>query len=268
MLLPTDSLRAVTKLDSEGEPVAALIHDPSLLEDPRLVEAAAAAARLSLENARLHAETRAQLAQVQESRARIVTAADEVRRRIERDIHDGAQQRLVALGLQLRNAERRLGRETDPEVGKLLADAVGELQLAVYELRELARGVHPAVLTDEGLAAALESLVSRTPFPIVLDVDEERLPEQVEATAYFVVCEALTNMAKHAHASKATICAHRRDGVVTVEIEDDGVGGAFAKDGSGLRGLADRVDALGGRLTIDSPPSGGTRIVAEMPCAS
>jgi signal transduction histidine kinase len=206
--------------------------------------------------------------QVRESRARIVAAADEERRRIERDIHDGAQQRLVALGLQLRNAQRRLGRESDPEVQQLLSDAVGELQLAVYELRELARGVHPAVLTEEGLAAALESLVARTPFPITLDVAEERLPEQVEATAYFVVCEALTNMAKHAHASKATICAHRQDGVVTVAIEDDGIGGAFAKDGSGLRGLSDRVEALGGRLAIDSPPSGGTRIVAEMPCAS
>jgi signal transduction histidine kinase len=267
--LPEDGpLRAVTRLENDGRPVAALVHDPSLREEPKLIDAVAAAARLSLENARLQAETRAQLVQVRESRARIVAAADEERRRIERDIHDGAQQRLVALGLQLRNAQRRLGRETDPEVEQLLSDAVGELQLAVYELRELARGVHPAVLTEEGLAAALESLVGRTPFPITLDVAEERLPEQVEATAYFVACEALTNMAKHAHASRATICAHRQDGVVKVEIEDDGIGGAFAKDGSGLRGLADRVEALGGRLTIESPPSGGTRIVAEMPCAS
>jgi signal transduction histidine kinase len=150
----------------------------------------------------------------------------------------------------------------------VLAGAVSELQLAVNELRELARGVHPAILTEEGLAPALESLASRTPFPISLDVVEERLPTPVEATAYFVVCEALTNLTKHAHASNATISARRRDGLLTVEVEDDGIGGAFAKDGSGLRGLADRVEALGGRLTIDSPPSGGTRILAEMPCAS
>jgi signal transduction histidine kinase len=267
-VLPTDGVRAVTRLDSDGEPVAILIHDPSLLDDPALVEAAAAAARLSLENARLHAETRAQLAQVQESRARIVTAADDERRRIERDIHDGAQQRLVALGLQLRSAQRRLDQDSDPEVARMLGAAAAELQVAVDELRELARGVHPAVLTEEGLAAALESLATRTPMAVKLDVLEDRMPEQVEATAYFVACEALTNIAKHAHASKAAVGAHRENGVVTVEIEDDGIGGAVAQDGSGLRGLADRVEALGGHLTIASPPNGGTRIVAEIPCAS
>jgi signal transduction histidine kinase len=263
-----DDHRGVTKLDHDGHRVAALVHDPTLLEEPKLINAVAAAARLALENARLQAETRAQLKEVRESRARIVAAADDERRRIERDIHDGAQQRLVALGLQLRNAQRRLGTEADPEVDGVLAGAVSELQLAVNELRELARGVHPAILTEEGLAPALESLASRTPFPISLDVVEERLPTPVEATAYFVVCEALTNLTKHAHASNATISARRRDGLLTVEVEDDGIGGAFAKDGSGLRGLADRVEALGGRLTIDSPPSGGTRILAEMPCAS
>jgi signal transduction histidine kinase len=267
--LPADAAqRAVTRLEHEGEPVAALIHDPSLLEEPNLVEAVGAAARLALENRRLQAETRAQLQQVQESRVRIVTAADEERRRIERNLHDGAQQRLVALALQLRSAQRQLGDRADPEVDRILAATVDQLQDAVEELRALARGVHPAILTEEGLAAALESLTSRTPLPVSLQVADERLPPQVEATAYFVASEALTNIIKHAHASKATISAHRRSGVFVIAVEDNGIGGAHPCSGSGLQGLADRVEALGGRLTIKSAPSDGTRIVGEIPCAS
>jgi signal transduction histidine kinase len=266
--LPEDGRRAVTLLAHENEPLAALVHDPSLLEEPELVQAAGAAARLALENARLQADMRAQLVQVQESRARIVAAGDEARRRIERDIHDGAQQRLVALALQLRTAERRLGGRTDPQVEALLASAVDELQVAVDELRELARGVHPAILTEDGLAAALESLALRTPFPVELDVLDERFPAQVEATAYFVACEALTNIAKHARATKAAVCISRRDSVLSVEVADDGIGGAGAVDGSGLSGLADRVEALGGRLRIESPAGGGTKVLAEIPCAS
>ena len=266
--LPADGRRAVTKLDNDGEPVAALIHDRSLLDDPTLIETAAAAARISLENARLQAETRAQLVQVQESRSRLVTAADEERRRIERDIHDGAQQRLVALGLQLRSAQRRLGTSTDPEVERLLEDTVAELKVAVDELRELARGVHPAILTEDGLGAALESLAARTPFPVELETFRDRLPERVEATAYFVASEALANIAKHAQASRASVTARRRNGIVEIVVEDNGIGGARVEQGSGLRGLADRVEALGGRLTIDSPSGGGTRIVGEIPCAS
>jgi signal transduction histidine kinase len=211
---------------------------------------------------------RAQLLEVQESRVRIVQAADEERRRIERDLHDGAQQRLVALALQLRSAQRELGVRADPEVDRLLADAVDELQVAVEELRELARGVHPAILTEDGLAAALESLTSRAPIPVALDVSEGRLPAQVEATAYFVACEALANVVKHAQASRATVSAHRRNGVLLVEVEDDGVGGAHAENGSGLRGLADRVEALGGRLVVESPAGGGTHVVGEIPCGS
>jgi signal transduction histidine kinase len=260
--------RAVTRIEHDGEPLAALVHDPSLLEEPELVRAAGAAARLTLENARLHAETRAQLVQVQESRQRIVTAADEERRRIERDLHDGAQQRLVALGLQLRTAQRELGGAADPELDRLLEATVGELRAAVEELRELARGVHPAVLTEEGLAAALESLAGRTPLPVSLEADEGRLPPQVEATAYFVACEALANVVKHAGATQARVSASRRNGVLVVAVEDDGVGGAGAAEGSGLRGLADRVEALGGRLRIESPAGGGTRIVGEIPCGS
>lgn len=261
--------RAVTRLAHDGKPVAVLLHDPSLLDEPELIEAAAAAARLALENARLSAELHAQLDKVNESRARIVAAADAERRRIERDIHDGAQQRLVALALELRSAQRRLVSTADPEVERLLASAVDELQVAVDELRELARGVHPAILTEEGLAAALESLVIRAPLPVTLETaPEQRLAAEVEATAYFVACEGLANVVKHAEASMATISARQERGLLVVEVADDGIGGAKLNGGSGLRGLADRVEALGGRLRIDSPLSGGTRIVAEIPCAS
>jgi signal transduction histidine kinase len=266
--LPTDGRRAVTKLENDGEPVAALIHDPSLLDDPTLIRSAAAAARLSLENARLHLEARARLAQVQESRVRLVTAADEERRRIERDIHDGAQQRLVALALQLRGAQRAMRSTADVEVERLLDATVDELQVAVNELRELARGVHPAILTEDGLGAALESLATRTPFPVELEAFDDRLPAPVEAAGYFVASEGLANVSKHAQASRAIVTARRRNGTVEIVVADDGVGGARAAQGSGLRGLADRVEALGGTLRIDSPAGRGTRIAAEIPCAS
>jgi signal transduction histidine kinase len=267
--LPVDGARAVTRLEHDGEPLAAIVHDPSLLEEPRLVSAAGAAARLALENAQLQADMRAQLTQVQESRVRIVTAADEERKRIERDLHDGAQQRLAALALQLRSAQRTLdSREADPSVEALLESAVTELQAANEELRELVRGVYPAILTEDGLAAALESLALRNPFPIELDVVEERFPAQVEATAYFVACEGLANVAKHAQASRASVCIARRNGVLAVEIADDGVGGAQPLDRSGLSGLVDRVEALGGKLRVESPSGAGTRVVAEIPCAS
>jgi signal transduction histidine kinase len=261
---PHAGKRAVTPLEHEGEPLAAIVHDPSLLEEPKLIRAAGAAARLALENAQLQAETRAQLAQVKESRVRIVTAADEERRRIERDLHDGAQQRLAALALQLRSAQR----QADPAVDALLESAVAELQAANEELRELVRGVYPAILTEEGLAAALESLALRNPFPIDLDVLEDRFAAQVEATAYFVACEGLANVAKHAEASKASVCISRGNGLLAVEVADDGVGGARPLEGSGLSGLTDRVEALGGRLLVRSPPGKGTQVVAEIPCES
>jgi signal transduction histidine kinase len=260
--------RAVTRLEHDGEPVAVLIHDASLREEPELVEAAAAAARLALENARLSAEVQAQLTTVKESRSRIVAAADEERRRIERDIHDGAQQRLVTLALELRSAQRKLGATGDPEVEQLLDSAVAELQEALDELRELARGVHPAILTEEGLAPALESLAARSPVAVSLEVPEERYAAEVEAAAYFVACEALTNVAKHAGATSATVRAYRFNGRLVVEVTDDGVGGAEALDGHGLRGLMDRVEALGGSLAVESLPYGGTRVVGEIPCAS
>jgi signal transduction histidine kinase len=263
-----DGRRVVKVLGPADNPVALLAYDASLLDEPRLVEAVAAAARLALENARLQAETQRQLTEVRESRRRIVAAADEERRRIERDLHDGAQQRLVALALELRSAQRRLGEDPDPEVERLLAASVAELQAAVGDLRELARGVHPAVLTEEGLAAALESLAARTPLAIEVDAAEGRYPEQVEAAAYFVACEALANVVKHAEASAVTISAAPRGGVLVLTVVDDGIGGATADAGSGLRGLADRVEAAGGRLSVESPARGGTRVVAEIPCAS
>jgi signal transduction histidine kinase len=263
-----DSGRAVTWLEHEGEPLGVLVHDPALLDEPELIQAAAAAARLALENARLGAELHAQLDKVKESRARIVAATDAERRRIERDIHDGAQQRLVALALELRTAERSMSTD-DPELRHVLGSAVDQLQAAVNELRELARGVHPAILTEEGLGAALESLVVRAPLPVVLEAaPDQRLSAEVEATAYFVACEGLANVVKHADASAATISARRSANVLVVEVADDGVGAASHNGGSGLRGLADRVEALGGRLRIETPPAGGTRIVAEIPCGS
>jgi signal transduction histidine kinase len=260
--------RAVTRIEHEGEPLAVLVHDPTLRDEPKLVEAVAAAARLALVNARLHAEVRAQLETVKESRARIATAADEERRRIERDLHDGAQQRLVALALELRSAQRRLDAEADPEVEQLLSSTADELQVAVEELRSLAHGIHPGALRQGGLASALGALASRAPLPVTVDVTSERFEPDVEATAYFVASEALTNAVKHAGASSVTIRTRRDDGTLVVEVSDDGEGGATMAGGSGLRGLVDRVESRGGRLRVESAPGSGTRVVGEIPCAS
>jgi signal transduction histidine kinase len=259
--LPQDG-HAVMKL----EDIAAIVHDPEL--EPDLVEAAGAAARLALHNARLQADVRAQLGKVQESRRRIVTAGDEQRRRIERDLHDGAQQRLVALALELRLAQRELGGNLDPQIERILGEAVDELQVAVEELRELARGVHPAVLTEEGLAGALESLAGRTPLPVRIEsAPEERLPPEIEAAAYFVACEAIANAVKHSRATGIRVNADRRNGRLVIEVSDDGIGGAKENGGSGLRGLVDRVEAHGGTLRVESEPGNGTRVIGELPCA-
>jgi signal transduction histidine kinase len=265
--LPAEgSGRTVTVLEREGERVAALVHDQALADQPELVRAAGAATRLALENERLHAEVRAQLEEVRESRARIVESADAERRRVERDLHDGAQQRLVTLSLALRQAQAQ-ARSNGGAVASSLDQAIDELKLALSELRELARGIHPAVLTEQGLAPALESLAERSPVAATVDVGSiGRLPASVEATAYFVVSEALANAAKHARASWVAVTASARDGRLMVEVSDNGVGGAEMSKGSGLRGLADRVAALGGDLTVGSPPNRGTRVVAEIPC--
>ena len=215
---------------------------------------------------RLDAELRARVEELRASRARLVEAGDAERRRLERDLHDGAQSRLVALALLLRTA--RLRAAADTELAGLLDRSLSELQTSLDELRELARGIHPAVLTDRGLEPALHALVSRAPVPVSVEAPspgEQRLPGPVESAAYFVVSEALANVAKYAQATRAAGAVRRVNGRVTVEVADDGVGGADAARGSGLRGLADRVAALDGTLWLDSPAGRGTRVRAEIP---
>jgi signal transduction histidine kinase len=208
-----------------------------------------------------------QEAEVRASRARLVAAADEARQQLERNLHDGAQQRLVALSVSLRLAESKLA--GDPATAAdLVAGAREELAHALEELRELARGIHPAVLTDRGLAPAVDALVARAPIPVDVAVPTERLPAAVEAASYYVVAEALTNVAKYADASTARVHIEREDGRVIVEVADDGAGGADPARGSGLRGLADRVAALDGTLVVESPEGSGTRIRAEIPLSA
>jgi PAS domain S-box-containing protein len=207
------------------------------------------------------------LAEVRASRIRIVAAADEERRRVERDLHDGAQQRLVAMTMGLRLARRKLGEHADPDLATLLDDLASELQLALSELRDLARGIHPAMLTEQGLASALEGLVMRCPVPAkLIACPDTRLPAPVETGVYYVVAEALTNTLKHARASRVTVAVHARPASVVVEVCDDGQGGAGIGAGSGLRGLSDRVASLDGRLSLHSPAGAGTTVTAELPC--
>ena len=261
-----DAGRAVTLLERDGQPIAAILHDEMLLDDPGLVASVASAMRLSVENERLQAEVEAQLGEVRESRARIVAAGDAERRRVERDLHDGAQQRLVSLTLALRFARQRLGDDADPEIRLSLDQASSEARSALSELRELARGIHPQILTEAGLGSAIQSLADRSSVPVTVELGtDERFSPSVEATAYFVVSEALANVAKYAGASRAHVRTTWRDDELTVEIADDGVGGAAAGFGGGLRGLADRLSAIGGRLEIVSPVGGGTRLVARIP---
>jgi signal transduction histidine kinase len=257
--------RAVSEVRLEDRLVAAIVHDSSLLDDPELVRAVGAAAALALENERLDAELRAKVDELRASRTRIIEATLAERRRLERDLHDGAQQRLVSVALGLRLIQGRL-RDDQGGVRELLDAAGGELDAALDELRELARGIHPAVLSDRGLDAALEALASRAPVPVDLDARVgARLPEPIELAAYFVIAEALTNVAKYANASRATVRAVRHDGRLVVEVSDNGVGGADPSSGTGLRGLADRVAALDGRLELRSRGGGGTVLRADIP---
>ena len=263
-----DSDRAVTILRHDGAPVAAMLHDAALDDDPALVRAVAATARMTIENERLQAEVRAQLEEVRAFRARIVEFGDAERRRVERNLHDGAQQRLVSISLALGIARSQVGATSEQEMAVALDDAAAELRLALGELRELARGIHPVILSEAGLGPALVSLAERSPIPVtVTAVPPKRLPSRVEETAYYVASEALANAAKHAHATAVSISARRLEGQLLVEVGDDGIGGADP-DGSGLRGLADRVAALDGHLRVHSPDGKGTRITAELPCGS
>ncbi|MDO8212757.1 histidine kinase [Conexibacter sp. CPCC 206217] len=260
--------RSYTLVEHDGRRVAAIVHDASLDEEPELVQAAGAAVALALENERLDAELRVQIAEVRASRTRLLDVVTRERRRIERDLHDGAQQRLVALALTLGIAEHQV--ERDPEQAMaLIREARDEARLALEELRELARGIHPAILTDRGLGPALEALASRAPLPVELgEMPRERLPATVEGAAYFVVAEALANVAKYARASHAAVQVERVNGHAVVEVRDDGVGGADPGGGSGLRGLEDRLSAIDGRLAVFSPSGQGTTIRAEIPCTS
>jgi signal transduction histidine kinase len=257
--------RAATPIDREGQRIAVLLHDEALLSHPGLLGAVAAAAGLSLENARLQAELRARLDELRNSRTRIIEAAQDERRRLERNLHDGAQQRLVTLSLELAMLETRFAGDTGAreQIGQLR----GELASSLDELRELARGLHPAVLSDHGLAVALEGLVARAPLPVALHMQlADRLPSTHEVAAFYLVSESLANVAKYAAASSVKIDVARSGGRLVVEIADDGCGGATTDQGSGLRGLADRVEALDGRLRVWSPEGGGTRVRAEIPC--
>jgi signal transduction histidine kinase len=258
---------AIAPVERDGRELAMLIHDASLDDDPELVGAVAAAAGIALDDARLHAESEDRLAELRASRERIVAAGDAERRRLERNLHDGAQQRLVSVALQLRMIQRQI--RTDPAGAERLVTSAGEeLSRSLEELRELARGIHPSVL-NHGLKAALGSLASRASVPTTVAYEPPaRLPEQVELAAYFVASEALANVAKYAEATMASVRVSRRNGVALVEIADDGVGGADQSAGTGLHGLADRVAALDGTLRILSPPGVGTVVTAELPCAS
>jgi signal transduction histidine kinase len=267
-LPPAGGGRSVTVLRHDGHTVAALVHDAALDDEPELVQAVAATARLTIENQRLQAEVRAQLEEVRASRARIVEFGDAERRRVERNLHDGAQQRLVNLSLAIGIARSQVRGTADGELATALEEAAEELRLALAELRELARGIHPVILSEAGLGPALASLAERSPIPTtVAAAPADRLPASVEETAYYVASEALANAAKHARASAVTISARRCDGGLEVEVGDNGIGGADP-NGSGLRGLADRVAALDGHLRVDSPAGRGTRITAELPCGS
>lgn len=265
--LPVSGSRAVTRLDGDDGPLAAIIHDPALAAQRTLIDGVSAVAQLAIENERLQAEVKAQFEEVRASRQRIVRAADEERRRVERNIHDGAQQRLVSLSLALGMAHAKASTAW-PEVASALSDAEGELKAAIAELRELARGIHPAILTEAGLGPALESLADHSPVPTAVEAElDGRLPPVVEATAYFVAAEGLTNVAKHASASAARVTAKVADGWLRLSVVDDGAGGADPAAGSGLRGLMDRVAALGGRLEIRTEGVRGTRLEVEIPCA-
>jgi signal transduction histidine kinase len=266
MVLPTDGSRATTLIERNGARLAVLLHDPVLDDEPELLQVVGAAAGVALENGRLHAELGARLVELRGSRARVIEAGQKERKRLERNLHDGAQQRLIALSLELSLLEKEMTGDDDARAR--LEQARGEIAASLDELRAVARGLHPAVLSGHGLEVALQSIAAGAPVSVRLNVElEGRLPEQVEVAAYYVVSESLANIGKHARASRASIDVGRSDDVLVVEVVDDGVGGADTEQGSGLRGLADRVEALGGQLRVWSPAGGGTRLRAEMPCA-
>jgi signal transduction histidine kinase len=255
--------RTWTAVEHGGTRVAALVHDAELDASPELIAAAASAAALAIDNERLKAELRARVEELRVSRVRIVEAADDARRRIERDLHDGAQQQLVSLALDLRMLKARLG---DSGLQTMVDQLGAKLAEALAELREFARGIHPAILSERGLGPAIEALVDRAPLDVDYEVDlAERPPAAVEAATYFVIAEGLTNVARYAHTRTASVRVRRVGGEVEVVVEDDGIGGATLEGGTGLRGLNDRLAVLDGSLVLTSPEGGGTRLQARIP---
>jgi signal transduction histidine kinase len=253
--------RALASIARDGRALAVLVHDRTIDdENPGLVEAVSSAARLAIENEQLTAQVRAQLEEVRASRARIVDATDAERRRVERDLHDGAQQRLVALAMRL-----QLAKDASGSAGALIEEATTELQAAIAEVRDLARGIHPPILAEAGLAAALETLAERSPVAVRVQAADVRYRPAVETTAFYVVAEALTNAARYAGATEVVVDVEQEGRSLTVTVTDDGRGGADLEAGSGLRGLVDRVAAVGGHLTVTSPIGGGTTVRADLP---
>jgi signal transduction histidine kinase len=261
-----DSSRAATVLGDPGSPVAALVYDSSLRTQAKLVDTAAAAVRLALENARLQVQLRAQLDDVRQSRARLVDAADSERRRVERDLHDGAQQQLVTLLLSLQLAKAEAVRGSDSKTAQLLEGSINSLRQALDELRSLARGIHPTILAEAGLMPAIRSLADRCPIPVEVTGDLDRIEPKLEMALYFVAAEAITNAVKHSKGQRICVDVRRGSGWATVDISDDGIGGADLTRGTGLVGLADRVAAVGGRLNVLSSHPHGTTLHAEVPC--
>jgi signal transduction histidine kinase len=261
-----DDDRARTRIERAGVPLAVVITphaDESSDLAPALLEEVLARAGLAIEIARLQAEVKHQLVEVAASRTRIIAAGYDERRRLERDLHDGAQQRLVSIGLTLRHAQHQLGPSS---IAETIDQAVAQISAAITDLRELANGIRPALL-DEGLDSALRELAGRTPLLMQIHASSERFAADVEATAYFIACEGVTNAVKHSAAGTVELHAERIGGDLVLTIHDDGIGGAQAHRGSGLRGLADRAAAHGGRIQIISPHGHGTTLIAELPCA-
>ena len=261
-----NSARTATVLGDPSSPVAALIYDSSLRTQAKLVDTAAAAVRLALENARLQVQLRAQLDDVRQSRARLVDAADSERRRVERDLHDGAQQQLVTLLLSLQLAKAEAVRSSDSKTAHMLEGGIESLRQALDELRSLARGIHPTILAEAGLMPAIRSLADRCPIPVEVTGDLDRIEPKLEMALYFVAAEAITNAVKHSKGQRICVDVRRGSGWAAVDISDDGIGGADLTRGTGLVGLADRVAAVGGRLNVLSSHPNGTTLHAEVPC--
>jgi signal transduction histidine kinase len=243
-----------------------VLHDPKLAEMPDTLDSVLRAAGLAMEIARLRVEVRVQLAEVRAAQARLSVAAEAERRKLERDLHDGAQQRLVALGLALRHAQHQLRDSPDSAINTL-DGAVGEVATAVAELRAIARGLRPSLL-DAGLGPALADVAGRAPLPVAVEVAPQPLAPDVEATLFYLACEGLTNIVKHADARHARIHVHTTGAGTRIEVADDGSGGAVASPGGGLDGMVARVAHHGGTLELHSPPGGGTRVIADLPGGS